>query len=383
MKKICIVTATRAEYGLLRPLMYRLQESGGIRMQLLVTGTHIEKAYGETVQEIIQDDFSPDFCIPIIADDSPLGILKTMGNAVQNVGGALEKLKPDLLLLLGDRYETLAIASAAVVLGIPVAHLYGGEVTYGAYDEMFRHAITKMSHLHFTATEVYRERVIQMGESPYRVFNVGALGVENVLNMRLLSKEDLEQQIGFSMDGTLLATFHSVTMETASQAEQFRALLNALKDQTEFRVLFTRPNADTYCNELNLMLNNFAANYPQRVKIIDSLGTRRYLSAMRYSACVIGNSSSGIIEAPSMRVGTINIGNRQKGRICAESIIHCRAETGEIADALNKVNSTDYQEMLQQIKNPYEFNGTSAEIIKQIKLFLHNNTGSYKSFYDL
>jgi len=383
MKKVCVVTATRAEYGLLRPLMRRLQENSGMQMQLLVTGAHLEKAYGETVQEIIKDGFVPDVCVSIIVDDSPLGILKTMGNAIQRVGNALYTLQPDLIILLGDRYETLAIASASVVLGIPIAHLYGGEVTYGAYDEMFRHAITKMSYLHFTATEVYRNRVIQMGENPDYVFNVGALGVENVLNMKLLSKDELEQQIVFSMDDTLLATFHPVTMETVSQAEQFKTLLDALKEQVRYRVLFTRPNADTYSSELNVILDSCAANYPHRIKVVESLGQLRYLSAMKYSVCVIGNSSSGIIEAPSMHVGTINIGNRQKGRICAESVIHCRSEKNEIISALDKVCSADYKDKLQHIKNPYESNNTSAEVERIIKLFLDNYSVTYKVFHDI
>ena len=383
MKKVCVVTATRAEFGLLSPLMRRLQEDSGILMQLLVTGAHLEKAYGETVQDIIKDGFTPDVCVPIIADDSPLGILKTMGNAVQYVGDAVKTLHPDLLVLLGDRYETFAVAAVAVVLGIPVAHLYGGEVTYGAYDEVFRHAITKMSYLHFTATETYRNRVIQMGEDPDRVFNVGALGVENALNMQLLSKDELEKQIEFPMDNTLLATFHPVTMETVTQAEQFRSLLDALKEQAKFHVLFTRPNADTHRNEMNEILDDFAADNPQRVKVVNSLGALRYLSAMKYSTCVIGNSSSGIVEAPSMHIGAINIGNRQKGRICAESIIHCRPVKDEIIAALDKVCSANHKEKLPQIKNPYELQGTSAKIVEQLKLCMDNYTGLYKEFFDI
>ncbi len=383
MKKVCVVTATRAEYGLLYPLIARLQENRNLELQLLVTGAHLEKAYGETVKEIEKDGFVPDASVPIIVDDSPNGILKTMGNAVQYVGEALSTLKPDLLVLLGDRYEALAIASAAVVLGIPIAHLHGGEVTYGAYDEMFRHAITKMSHLHFTATEAYRNRVIQMGEEPERVFNVGALGVENILNMTLLSKEQLEQRLGFSIDNTLLATFHPVTMETVSQTDQFRALLEALEEQTTYKVLFTRPNADTNRNQLNVLLNDFAKKYPQRVKVVDSLGVLTYLSAMKYSVCVIGNSSSGIIEAPSMHVSTINIGNRQKGRICAESVIHCNPTKHEIKAALDKVGSDDFKSILKQIKNPYELKETSTKIVKQIEKFLESYNERCKMFYDI
>jgi len=383
MKKVCVVTTTRAEYGLLRPLLCRLRENREIKTQLLVTGAHLERAYGETVQEILKDGYSPDLCVPIIMDDSPLGILKTMGNAVQYVGEALRTLQPDLLVLLGDRYETLAIASAAVVLGLPIAHLYGGEVTSGAFDEMFRHAVTKLSYLHFTATDEYRNRVIQMGESPDRVFKVGSLGVENVLNTELLSREELERQIDFSMNNTLLATYHPVTMETGAQAEQFRELLEALREKSEYRVLFTRPNADTYRNELNTVLDEFVDKFSHRVMAIDSLGVIGYLSAMKYSAGIIGNSSSGIIEAPSMHIGVINIGNRQKGRISAESVIHCSPKKDEIIAALNRLGSTEYKEKLQLVKNPYESEGTSSNIAMRIAQFFDDCASKQKTFYDL
>ncbi|SEU14312.1 UDP-N-acetylglucosamine 2-epimerase [Paenibacillus sp. NFR01] len=383
MKKVCVVTATRAEYGLLRPLMLKLKEAEELSFQLIVTGTHLETGYGHTVDEIIGDGFEPDALIPILEDATPSGILTTMGNAITKIGEALNLLRPDLLILLGDRYETLAVASAAAVLSIPVAHLYGGEVTYGAYDEMFRHAISKLSRYHFTSTEAYRHRIIQMGESPDRVFNVGALGVENVLGTPLLSKEELEKQLQFSMDHTLLATFHPVTMETMSQSEQFEALLEALEESPKYSVLFTRPNADTFRDELNDRLEQFAANQPGRVKVVDSLGVLKYLSAMKFSAGVIGNSSSGIIETPSMRVGTINIGNRQRGRISAESVIHVQADKQEIKEALRKLESTEFISTLQHVVNPYEGQNTSLTLVSLIHQAVNNDHSVAKEFYDL
>lgn len=382
MKKICLVTATRAEYGLLRPLMFKLKQSQKTQLQVIVTGTHVEKVYGETVNEIIRDGFVPDKCIPIVVDDTPTGILSTMSNATKGVGEALKELGPDLLVLLGDRYETFAIASSAVILGIPIVHLYGGEVTYGAYDEVFRHAITKMSYLHFTSTEEYRKRVIQMGESPDRVFNVGALGVENVLGIELLSKEELERQINFSMNNTLLATFHPVTMEMESQEEQFKALLDALAAYPMYNVLFTRPNADTNRVQLNVLLDGFGNKFNSRVKVIDSLGVVKYLSAMKYCAGVIGNSSSGIVEAPSMKVGTINIGNRQKGRIGAKSIIHCNAIKEDIIKAFEKLSSAEFKSSLTTTINPYEGKETSKTIAFQLEKVVMSGIKP-KEFYDI
>ncbi len=382
MKKICVVTATRAEYGLLRPLMIDLRQSQKIQLQVIATGTHLEKAYGETINEIIQDGFEPDKCVSIIDDDTPIGVINTMSNAIKGVGEALQSLEPELLVLLGDRYETCAIASAAVVLGIPIAHLYGGEVTYGAYDEVFRHAITKMSYLHFTSTEEYRKRVIQMGENPQRVFNVGALGVENVLNIKPLSKKELENEIGFSMKNTLLATFHPVTMESISQESQFKALLDAIIEHPDYNILFTRPNADTNREQLNNMLDIYSNKLKSRIKVVESLGVVKYLSAMKYCAGVVGNSSSGIVEAPSMRVGTINIGNRQRGRISANSIIHCNAVKEDIIQALWQLSSSQFQDSLATIVNPYEGINTSKTIALQLQNAVMSEFKT-KEFYDI
>jgi UDP-hydrolysing UDP-N-acetyl-D-glucosamine 2-epimerase len=381
MKKICVVTATRAEYGLLRPVLFKLNQSNRVQLQIIVTGTHLEKKYGETIKEIRQDGFTPDNSIRIFVNDTPKGILGTMANAIKSVGEAFENLKPDLIVLLGDRYETLAIASAAAVLGIPIAHLYGGEVTYGAYDEVFRHAITKMSYYHFTATDEYRKRVIQMGESPERVFCVGSLGVENVLNIELLSKTELESKIDFCMDNTLLITFHPVTMELGSQKAQFEALLEAICKNSNYNSLITRSNADTNRSELDDILDRYSKNN-NKMKVVDSLGVVKYLSAMKYSAGVVGNSSSGIVEAPSMKVGTIDIGNRQKGRIRAKSIIHCNPTKKDIIEALEILNSEDFNNNLASIINPYEGKETSTNIATRLEELVYSDCKP-KEFFNL
>lgn len=381
MKKICVVTATRAEYGLLRPVLFKLNQSNRVQLQIIATGTHIEKKYGETINEIKQDGFVPDKSVRILVDDTRKGILGTMGNAVKCVGETFEHLKPDLIVLLGDRYETLAIASAAAVLGIPIAHLYGGEVTYGAYDEVFRHSITKMSYFHFTATNEYRKRVIQMGENPERVFCVGSLGVENVLNIELLSKTELESKIDFCMDNTLLITFHPVTLELSSQKAQFEALLEAICRNSKYNALITRSNADTNRSELDDILNRYSKNN-NTIKIVDSLGVVNYLSAMKYSAGVVGNSSSGIVEAPSMKVGTIDIGNRQKGRIRAKSIIHCNPTKKDIIAALDILNSEEFTNNLASVINPYEGKETSTNIVTKLEELVYSDIKP-KEFFDL
>lgn len=381
-KKVCVVTATRAEYGFFKPLMAHIKNSEKLELQIIATGTHLEEKYGYTLNEILNDGYNPDTCVKIICDDSRLGIISTMANATKKVGEAIEKLAPDMVILLGDRYETFAVASACVILGIPIAHISGGDVTYGAYDDMFRHCITKMSYLHFTSCEAYRQRVIQLGENPERVFSVGSLSVENILNIPLLSKEEIEKYLSCSLENTLLATFHPTTMEGSSQKEQFQALLNAIEEQTRYKVLFTKPNADTNREELNTVLEDFGGKYPEKIKVVESLGILRYLSTMKYCAGVIGNSSSGILEAPSLKKGTINIGNRQKGRICAESVINCPANKDEILNALNTLASEDFQQNLLTVISPYEGENTAKTICEKIEFFLSKDLDT-KLFHDL
>lgn len=382
MKKVCVVTATRAEYGLLRPLIFELKKKQNIQLQLIATGAHLEKKYGYTLDEILNDGLKPDACVEIIEDDTKLGILTTMANATKKVGKAIEKLSPDVVVLLGDRYETFAIASACVILGVPIAHISGGDVTYGAYDDMFRHSITKMSNLHFTSCEEYRKRVIQLGEHPETVFNVGSLSIENIKNLDLLSVKKINENLDIDVNNTILATFHPVTMEGSTQKEKLKELLEALVEQEKYEILFTKANADTNSSELNEMLDDYQSKFPQKFKVFDSLGVLRYLSVMKHCACVIGNSSSGILEAPSFKVATINIGNRQAGRLQAESIINCEAKKSDISKAIEKISSEEFKQILSSAKNPYEGENTAKKIAQEIEVFV-NKLNTFKVFYDL
>lgn len=381
-KKICIITTTRAEYSFFKPLIRCIKKSDKLELQIIATGTHLEEKYGYTLDEILNDGNKPDICVKIMDDDSELGIINTMSAAVKNVGEAIDKLKPDMVLLLGDRYEAFSIASACVILGVPIAHISGGDVTYGAYDDMFRHSITKMSYLHFTSCEEYRRRVIQLGESPDRVFSVGSLSIENILKIDLLTKPEIEKYLGFSLDNVLLATFHPTTMESDSQSEQFEQFLMAVGEQNLYKFLFTRPNADTNREELSLKLDKFSKKYPEKIKVVESLGVLRYLSAMKYSTGVVGNSSSGILEAPSLKKGTINIGNRQKGRICADSVINCVAKKDDILRAIELLSSADFQKKLLTVKSPYEKENTSENIVSKIEEVVYQDFKP-KLFFDL
>lgn len=381
-KKVCIVTATRAEYSFLKPLIFEFQKNQNIELQIIATGAHLDKRYGYTLDEIINDGLTPDACVEIIEDDTKIGILSTMANATKKVGEAIEKLNPDIVVLLGDRYEAFAIASACVILGIPIAHISGGDVTYGAYDDMFRHCITKMSNIHFTSCEEYRKRVIQLGENPETVFNVGSLSLENIKNLNLLSQKEINENLAIDVKNTILATFHPVTMENSTQKEQLQELLEALAEQKTYTVLFTKANADTNSSELNTMLDDYQAKYPQKFKVVESLGVLRYFSVMKHCACVIGNSSSGILEAPSFKVATINIGNRQKGRIQAKSIINCEAKKDEILNAIEKISDADFINILKNTENHYEKKDTAKKIAQKIEVFV-NKLNTFKSFYDL
>ncbi len=363
-RKICLITATRAEYSYLKQLIFLLEKEESIITQVLVTGTHLDKNYGYTITEIEKDGIIPDILVEIIENDSAQGILKTMANATSKVGEALQKLEPDLVVLLGDRYEIFAIASACVVLNIPIAHISGGDITYGAFDDIFRHSLTKMSNLHFTSCEEYRKRVIQLGEQPDTVFNVGSLSLSNIKTMTFLREEEINKDLAIQCSNTLLATFHPVTMEKQSQSKQFLALLDALIEQDKYVTLFTRANADTGSSELNNILDKYIEKYPHKIKAVDSLGALLYMSMMKYCRAVIGNSSSGILEAPSFKVPTLNIGNRQQGRLQAKSIINCDATKSAISKALQELPS---RESLKFITNPYEKNNTAQEIVDILK----------------
>ncbi|MGH2016617.1 UDP-N-acetylglucosamine 2-epimerase [Aerococcus urinaeequi] len=384
MKKICIVTGTRSEYGLLYPLIKRIYEDEEVELQLIVTGTHLSPEFGMTVKLIEFDGFPISERIEILlSSDTAVGISKSIGLGMISFGEAYERLQPDMIVLLGDRFEMLAASIAALISKIPISHIHGGELTEGAYDDSIRHSITKMSTLHFTSTEEYRKRVIQLGELPERVYNVGALGIENIRNMELLTKEELSDKLKFKIDDTLLlVTYHPVTLEKDSSVLQFEELLKALED-FKGTIFFTRANADNGGRAINKMLDEFVNNHSNKVKAFSSMGQLQYLSAMKSADIVIGNSSSGIIEAPSFKVPTINIGNRQKGRIQSDSVINASCTQQDINQAIKLALSKSFKEKVNSANNPYEKDNVANNIILIIKKALKNSLSIKKQFFDI
>ena len=382
-RKICVITGTRAEYGLLYWLMKEIEADDALQLQLIVTGMHLSPEFGLTYKEI-EKEFHIDKKVEmLLSSDTPIGISKSMGLAQISFAEAYDELQPDIVVVLGDRYEIFSAVSAAMIARIPIAHLHGGEATEGLIDESIRHAITKMSHLHFTATDVYRKRVIQLGEDPKRVFCVGALGIDNIHKLQLLDKEAFETSIDFEFaQKNLLVTFHPVTLENATAQKQFQELLGALESLEDTHIIFTKANSDTDGRVINTMIDEYVKNNPETAIAFDSLGQLRYLSALQYVDGVVGNSSSGLLEAPSFGIGTINIGNRQKGRIKAKSVIDAAPTTESIQEAFTQLYAASFQKSLQNVTNPYGNGGASAavkEIIKKIPL----EGIIQKSFYDI
>lgn len=384
-KKICILTATRAEYGLLKPVILKLLAVSEFEVHVVATGMHLSPEFGLTYKEIENDGIIIDEKIEILLSaDSPSAISKSMGLAMMGFADYFARLKPDLLLVLGDRYETLAVCCAAMNERIPIAHMYGGETTEGAIDECIRHAITKMSYLHFTSTEEYRLRVIQLGEHPDRVFCVGATGVENALNEKLLSREGLEATIGFSLDKPYaVTTFHPVTLEGEDGISQIEQVLQACQNHQEINFIFTMANADAHGRAINNMIKKYVSDHANAVAV-DSLGMVRYLSAIKYCVFVMGNSSSGLLEAPSFGVPTINIGDRQKGRLQAASVINCPPSYLDINKAIKTALSNEFRDTAWHAINPYGDGRTSDRIVRTIINVL--GTGQInlkKEFYDI
>lgn len=386
MKKVCILTATRAEYGLLRNVMYKFLEDKRIILKIIVTGMHLCREFGETYREIEKDGFTIDERIPILLNsEGAESISSSMGIATMEFGHYFAKENPDLLIVLGDRYETLAVSTAAMIHRIPIAHIHGGEISEGALDDVIRHSITKMSYLHFTSTERYRQRVIQLGESPERVYYVGALGVENVLHLNLLSKNTLEKELGLLLDSPyFVATYHPETLDGVEAVEeQIGQLLCVAEHHPEYQWIFTKANADEGGKIINACLENSQKNH-SHIHVYASLGLVRYLSALKYSDAVVGNSSSGILEAPSFNIPTINIGNRQRGRIQSRSVINCESDRKQIENAIIKIYEPEFREQIKNSKNPYEKENTSESIYKIIKGYLENEAVCLaKTFYDL
>ncbi len=369
MRKICVFTGTRAEYGLLKPLLDIIKADDELTLQLIVSGTHLSPEFGLTYKNIESDGFKIDEKVEIVlSSDTPTGICTSMGLGLIGYCGAIQRILPDIIVILGDRYEAFGMATAATVCCVPVVHIHGGEQTLGAIDEVFRHSITKMAHIHFPCCEEYRQRIIQMGESLDTVHNVGSLGVENIKKMEFLDKNELEKSIDFTLDKPFfLITFHPVTLEKNNSGIQLAELLSALDEYPDHKCIFTQANADSDGRIINQMLNDYAYMNLERCIISPSLGYLRYLSAMRLCDAVIGNSSSGIIEAPALKVATINIGDRQKGRLKAESIIDCQPTKDSILGALKIIYSNSFQTNLSKMNIPYEKDGTAKNIIETIK----------------
>lgn len=383
MKKICVVTGTRAEYGLLRWVMEGIRKSPSLELQLIATGMHLSPEFGLTVEAIEADGFQVDRKIEmLLSSDTSVGITKSMGLGMIGFAEALAELRPDLVLVLGDRYEIFSVAATAMIARVPIAHLHGGEATEGLIDESIRHSITKMSHLHFVAAEDYRRRVIQLGEQPAHVFNTGGLGVDNIKRLKLLARDELEESIDFKMGSrNLLITFHPVTLERNSSAAQMRELLEALVDQTSTGLIFTMPNADTEGRVLFQQIEDFCARHPH-AKAYTSLGQLRYLSCIRHFDGVVGNSSSGLAEVPSFKKGTVNIGDRQRGRLRAASVIDCEPARESIGAAIEMLFSSEFKAKLSSTENPYGNGGASEAIVKVLEQRSLDDLLK-KRFYDL
>lgn len=381
-RKIAVFTATRAEYGLLYWLMKDIQASDALELQVLVSGMHLSPEFGETWKDIVADGFAIDAKVEmLLSSDTAVGVAKSMGLGALGFADALERLAPDVLVVLGDRFEALAVVQVAAVMRIPVAHLHGGEITEGAYDDAFRHAISKLSYLHFVAAEPYRQRVIQMGEAPQRVFNVGAFGLDHMLRTPRLDRQALSESLGFELDRPfLLATYHPETAIESDATEAFKAMLSAFDAFPGYQVILTYPNADNGGRAIIPLLEAYAAANPGRVLAIPSLGFRRYLSAVALASAVVGNSSSGIIEVPAFGVPSVNIGARQQGRLAAESVVHCAADPVSIRDALAKALDVEFAERCRCVVNPYGQGRAAASTVETLEQF---GMVTPKSFHDL
>ena len=383
-RKVCVVTGTRAEFGLLRWLMEAISNNPELILQVVATGMHLSPEFGSTYEEIEEAGFVIDSQVEmLIGSDSSIAVTKSMGLGMIGFADAYRSLAPDIVVVLGDRFEIFAAASAAMIAGLPIAHIHGGETTEGAFDEAIRHSITKMAHLHFVAADEYRRRVIQLGEHPDRVFNVGGMGIDAIKSLKLLNREELERSLDFVLgEKNLLVTFHPVTLEDGgSSVGQLRELLAALAELKDTTLIFTMPNADTGGRELGGLVHQFVEKHPH-AKAYTSLGQLRYFSCLAQVDGVVGNSSSGLAEAPSFGVGTVNIGDRQKGRLKSQSIIDCAPNSKSILAALKKLYSAEFKTNLAAAQNPYGNGGASESIVKILSQYPLQNIRK-KQFYNL
>ena len=366
-RKICVITGSRAEYGLLRWVMQGIKDEPSLMLQIIATGMHLSPQFGNTYQEIEGDGFAIDLKVEMLTgSDTPVGIAKSMGAGMIGIADAIDELQPDLIVVLGDRFEIFSAVAVALVARIPVAHIHGGELTQGNFDDALRHSITKMSHLHFVAAEEYRNRVIQLGELPDRVFNVGSLGVDNISRIVSISEDELERELQFKFqERNLLVTFHPVTLEPDFGFKQLTELLDALDSFPDFGLIFTMPNADSGGRQMASLIETYV-NSRTNASSFASLGAVRYLSILARVDGVIGNSSSGLLEAPSLRVGTVNIGDRQRGRIQAQSVVSCQPNRLEIQDAILKMLSEEFQNTVRNVTSPFGDCGASVKIVDYI-----------------
>nr|WP_314993505.1 UDP-N-acetylglucosamine 2-epimerase [uncultured Capnocytophaga sp.] len=383
MRKICVITGTRAEFGLLRPLIELINKDKNLQLQLIATGMHLSPEFGYTLDEIIAAGFVVDKKVECsLSSDTSVGVSKTIALAISGFADALESLQPDLVVVLGDRTEILGAVIAAGMANIPIAHLHGGETTEGAYDEAIRHSITKFSHLHFTSTEAYRKRVIQLGEHPDTVFNVGAIGLDAIKKLKLLNREEFENSIGFKLKKrNILITYHPVTLEKEAPIETFENILTALNELTDTTLIFTHANSDKNGRIINKLITEYVDAHKDKAVAFKSLGQLRYLSALQFVDFVIGNSSSGILEVPAFHIPTINIGDRQRGRICNESVINSNNSLEDIKKSITFALDKTFRKKIQQQELLYG-NGTTAEKIIQI-IKEHNHISIKKSFYNI
>ncbi|MBS1660112.1 MAG: UDP-N-acetylglucosamine 2-epimerase (hydrolyzing) [Bacteroidetes bacterium] len=381
---ICVVTGSRAEYGLLYPLMRLIKKKAGVNLQLIVTGMHLSPEFGLTFKQIESDGFTIHEKIEmLLSADTDAAITKSTGLGLISFAGAFQRLKPDWVVILGDRFESFAAAIAAHLAGLPIAHLHGGELTEGATDDAMRHAITKMSYLHFTSTESYRKRVIQLGEDPKRVFNTGAIGLDNIKGLKLLSKKKLEQELAFPInENTILVTYHPVTLEKDQALKQMNQLLQALDKFPELRIIFTLPNADAGGREIIRLINEYVARHTENTRAYTSLGQLKYLSTLQYITAVVGNSSSGILEVPYFNIPTVNIGDRQTGRIKPPSVIDTATDARSIVSGIRKALTPSFAAISKKPVHLYGKGDTAIRILSTIQRFGKPSTIK-KKFFDL
>ena len=369
-RKICVITGSRAEYGLLYWLIKEINSDDELELQLIATGMHLSPEFGSTFKEI-EKNFKINKKIEMdLSSDTSQSISKSMGLAQISFSQAYSELKPDIITVLGDRYEILSAVISAMISNIPIAHIHGGEITEGSWDNNIRHCISKMAHLHFTASEEYKRRVIQLGEQPNKVYNVGGLGIENIKKLNLLSRSDLQDKINFKFNlKNIMITFHPVTLENNTSKNQFQEILNAVNELKNTNIIFTKANSDLNGKVINQMIDEYVYENPKKSVSYVSLGQEKYLSVLQYIDVIVGNSSSGLLEAPSFKIATINIGDRQKGRICSKSVINCLPIKKNIKKSLDIVYSPKFQKLLKTVENPYDNGITSKKIARVLKNF--------------